>query len=428
MSMGRFRGLLPALLLLWCCAEPAREDIITIVGAKLIDGTNAEPVTDSVVVIEGESIRAAGPQQSTPVPKDGVIIDGRGKTIIPGLVDLHVHYYQSENELDRVLEAQLGFGVTTARSVGVDPPELVAKLRQAGPDAPRILTAGLGFTHPEGHPVGLDVLNRPESPEAARAMVRELAEQNVDLMKIWVDSKYGRIPEIAPDIRQAIIEQGREHGLNVTAHIFDEEDVRQFVELGVTDFLHTVRDTEPMSAEFIELMKAKGVTFAATLTVIESRWQFAESPELVEDPDVQAALPEAALKRFRDPAARAQMLKNPDLDMLREEIRRAQRFSKQMFEAGVTLTLGSDSGGAIPAGWGTHNEMRLLVEAGIPPLDVIRIATRNSASRLGEAGANIGILEPGKQADLILLEADPTSDIANARKIHRVMRAGRWVK
>jgi imidazolonepropionase-like amidohydrolase len=423
-------GLLIGCLLLAGCGIESEglPERISIVGAKLIDGTGAPPIPYSVVVVEGDRIRAVGTQAATPVPKGSTIVDGLGKVIIPGLVDSHVHYYQSRNEIERILGVQLAFGVTAARSVGTDPDELSETIRQTSSPRPRVLTSGLGFTHPEGHPVGLDFLNRPATPEEARLMVEKLAAQGVDCVTIWVDSKDGSIPKIASEVRAAIVAAAREHDLAVVAHIFDQEDVKQLGNLGVTEFLHTVRDSEPMSAEFSAWCRAEGISFAPTLSVIESRWLFYEQfAVLTEDREAQVALPSNIWEQLQKPEFRAQRMKNPEIAIMRPELERAKRFVKQMHEAGVMLTLGSDSGGGIPAGWGTHHEMELMAGAGVPPLDIIRIATGDTARTLGPKGTDLGTLEAGKLADLIILSADPEQDIANARKIDRVMLGGGWV-
>ena len=229
-------------------------------------------------------------------------------------------------------------------------------------------------------------------------------------------------------MRAAIVETASEHDLPVVAHIFDEEDAKQLGELGVTEFLHTVRDSEPMSQEFVAWCRAKGVSFAPTLSVIESRWLFHEQfSVLAEDREAQIALPSHLWDQLQRPEFRAQRMKNPEIAIMRPELERAKRFVKQMHDAGVALTLGSDSGGGIPAGWGTHHEMQLMAEAGVPALDIIRIATGETARTLGPKGADIGTIEAGKLADLVILTADPEQDIANTRQIERVMLSGEWV-
>jgi imidazolonepropionase-like amidohydrolase len=335
-------------------------------------------------------------------------------------------------ELDRLLGVQLAWGVTTARSIGVDDQAHIEQLRstrERGVAAPRLLTAGLGFSHPKGHPVGLAQIYRPETPEQARAQVRELANERVDFIKMWVDSKYGSIPKISPEVREAIADAALSHGIPVVAHIYDEEDVYHLAVRDVTDFLHAVRDREPMDEKFLELCKTRNVSFTPTLTVIESNWVLMEHPELLlDDPEVRAAASPEMAAQLADPAWRQQRLRAAPLDVLKPELGRAQRFTKQMFENGIWLGLGSDSNGeTIPHGWGAHNEMRLMAEAGLSPLDVIRIATAASARRLGGYGADIGTLEPGKRADLLVLDADPTVEITNARKIARIMQGGEWV-
>jgi imidazolonepropionase-like amidohydrolase len=428
---------IPLLLLLGCAGEmtppPPVDPVTAIVGAKLVDGTAAAPLENAVLIIRSGGISAAGPASTTPVPEGAEVFDATGKTIIPGLIDLHSHYMQASGpELDRQLGVQLAWGVTTARSIGVDDPEHIEQLRSArrrGVSAPRLLTAGLGFTHPQGHPVGLDQIYRPETPQQAREQVLQLANQRVDFLKMWVDTKYGSIPKVSTEVREAIADAAASHGIPVAAHIFDEEDVYHLAVRDVTDFLHTVRDREPMDEKFLELCTSRNVSFTATLTVIESNWLLMEHPELLlEDGEVRAAASAETAAHLADAAWRAARLRAAPLGVLKPELGRAQRFVKQMAENGVWLGLGSDSNGeTIPHGWGAHNEMRLLAEAGLAPLDVLRIATEASASRLGGHGADIGTLEPGKRADLLVLDADPTIDIANSRKISRVMQGGEWV-
>ena len=193
--------------------------------------------------------------------------------------------------------------------------------------------------------------------------------------------------------------------------------------------MHAVRDVEPLPEEAVELCKLKDVSFATTLTVIESNWLFIEQPELLEaDSEAVASLNPETVANIRDAAWRQAFLAKVPLDILKPELERSKRFFKQLYDAGVALTLGSDSGsGNIPTGWGSHNELRLLVESGIPPLEVLRIATGRSAKRLGAKGADFGVLQAGKIADLILLDGDPTQAITNTRTVSRVMQAGNWV-
>lgn len=426
--------LVVAMLAAWGCqAEdwPLEDDIslTVILGARLIDGSGAEPIEDAIIVVEGTRIRAAGPRASIPVPKGGQRIDATGKTVMPGLVDLHVHYFGDRAEVERKFRTQLRFGVTTVRSIGADDQVQMAAIadgRARKIPAPRLYTAGLGLTHPKGHPLALPYVRRPATVEEAAAAVSELAEQKVDFIKMWVESKYGALPKITPEIREAVMREAAKRHIPAVAHIYDEADFLHLAGLGLTDFLHTVRDKEPMDEAFLDLCKSKGISFAPTLSVIERNWFFGEHPELLNDPEIRAALEPGILADAEKPETRQRMLDNPDLAKLKEELRRAQRFVKQMADNGVTLVLGSDSGaGAIPPGWGTHREMQLMAAAGLSPMEVIQIATRHGAERLGNK--NFGVIAEGKIADLLLLGANPLEDISNTRKIERVMQAGKWL-
>jgi imidazolonepropionase-like amidohydrolase len=416
---------------------------LALVGAQLIDATGAAPVADSVVVVRDGRIESAGPRDTTPVPAGAETLDVTGKTIIPGLVNLHVHYREGPDEIEQQFRSQLHYGVTTARSIGSDSPERVAHLLGSADraDAPRTYTAGTGFSYPGGFNAA--GRNAPTTEEEARELVRNQIALGVHFIKMWVNAVAEPGLKIPPEIRAAIIDEAIQNGAIPVAHIDDEADGRQLVEAGLRDFLHStvltfgpgagvpVDDPEP-SAEFIQMCLDNGVYFTPTLSIVQNRWHFAEHPELLDDPELRAAFDlynPGALAGWDDPAQRAEVVDDPGFEDRKAAFRQVQDFVKTMHDAGVAVALGNDAGTPnVPFGWGMHHEMELYVEAGLTPMDAIVAATATGAAQMPPVGeADYGTLEAGKAADLIVLNADPLADITNTLAIDRVMRLGEWV-
>ena len=412
-----------------------QSDAIVLIGARLIDGTGAEPIDDAVLVVEGGRVQAVGSRAAVAVPKGAEIVDLAGKTLIPGLVDTHAHYHGDLARLEEQYRKQLYFGVTTARSIGSDTPEKTARAldaRAGGIPGPRMYTAGLGFSAPDGFPPGLPVdINRPQTEEEARTLVGGLDDLGVHFVKMWVNDMPEPGFKITPAIRAAVVGEALARGLVPVAHIVQEVDFRQLVALGVRDFLHTVDDTET-GPELLQLMLDSGVTFSPTLTNIHMGWYWAEHPELLDDPETRAAFEPEAFERWSDPAYRDGVLTSEGFADRQARLRRSMVFVKTVVDAGVPVAIGTDSGSSswnVPMGWGTHHELQLYVEAGLTPMQAIVAATRTGAELLTrhDDEADYGTLQPGQVADLIVLNADPLADVRNTLKIDRVMQAGEWV-
>ena len=438
-------------LILSACGAPGESPApegepggLALVGAQLIDATGAPAVADSVVVIRDGRIVSAGPRDTTPVPDGAETLDLTGKTIMPGLVNLHVHYREGPEEIERQFRSQLYYGVTTARSIGSDSPERTAYLLEANagrPNAPRTYTAGLGFSYPGGFNAA--GRNAPTTEEEARALVRDQIALGVHFIKMWVNAVAEPGLKIPPEIRAAIIDEAVQNGAVPVAHIDDEADGRQLIQAGMRDFLHStvltfgpgagvpVDDPDP-SAEFIQMCLDNGVYFTPTLSIVQNNWHFAEHPELLDDPALRAAFNQYnpdALAGWDDPARRAEVVDDPGFEDRKAAFRQVQDFVKTMHDAGVAIALGNDAGTAnVPFGWGMHHEMELYVEAGLTPMDAIVAATATGAAQMPPVGeADFGTLEAGKVADLVVLNGDPLVDIRNTLEIDRVMRLGEWV-
>lgn len=419
-------------------AEPA---VLAIVGAQLIDGTGANPIADSVIVVRDGRVEAAGPRDTTEVPRGAEVIDAVGKTVIPGLVDLHGHYGGSLSAAEQALRSQLYYGVTTTRSIGADTPEKVALMLEAHAgrsDLPRAFTAGLGFSYPEGF--NSSFTNTPTTEEEARTMVRQQAALGIHFTKMWVNEVPEPNRKIPPEIRAAIVDESLENGLIPVAHIDEEADGIQLLEVGLNEFLHsTVRtfgpgsgvpmdDPEPSQA-FLDLCLAKDCAFTPTLSIVQNNWHFAEHPELLDDPVLQAVMNPAALERWSDAETRANLVEADGFEDRKAAFRQLQDFTKTLHDAGIKLALGTDSGTPnVPMGWGTHHELELYVEAGLTPMEALVAATGTGAGRMPPINAaDFGTLIAGKSADLVVLNADPLTDIRNTLQIDRVMLRGVWV-
>ena len=425
-----------AIAALAACGEgpaptPSEPAAVAIVGARLIDGTGADPVDDAVIVVQDGRIQATGPESSTSVPTGTEVVDGAGKTIIPGLVETHSHF---NGELERVepqLRKQLYFGVTTSRSIGSDTPEKVVKLLEAHAGqivGPRMFTAGRGFSHVNGFPPGRPT-NQPTTEDEAREMVRGLAGQGVHFVKMWVNKMPEPGLKITPEIRAAIVDEAMKQDLVPVAHIDEEADVRQLIDVGVRDFLHTVTDTE-VGEEFLQLCLDNGVTFSPTLTNTHSLSIWAEHPELLEDPEIHASFEPESYAKWIDPAYREEWMAQPSFEARKIRLQGLKAFVKTVVDAGIPVAVGTDSGAStwnVPMGWGTHHELELFVEAGLTPMQAIVAATRNGAALISKGEPEFGTLEAGMVADLIVLNADPLTDIQNTRAIDRVMQRGEWV-
>ena len=415
---------------------------LVLVGGQLIDGTGSAPVADSVVVIRDGRIESAGGRDATAVPAGAEVIDVTGKTIIPGLVNLHVHYRGAPEDIERQFRAQLYYGVTTGRSIGLDSPEAVAFLLEANagrPDSPRAYTAGLGFSHPNGFNAA--GRNAPTTEEEARAMVRDQAALGVHFIKMWVNEVAEPGLKITPEIRTAIIGEAIQNGVVPVAHIDDEADGRQLVQAGLRDFLHStvltfgpgagrpIDDPEP-SQEFLQMCLDNGVAFTPTLSIVQNNWHFAEYPELLDDPVLRVAFNPDALARWDDPESRTEVVEAPEFEDRKAAFRQVQDFVKTIHDAGIKVALGNDAGTPnVPFGWGMHHEMELYVEAGLTPMQAIVAATATGAGQMPPVGkADFGTLEAGKVADLVVLNADPLVDIRNTLEIDQVMRLGEWVE
>ncbi|HYU79806.1 MAG TPA: amidohydrolase family protein [Vicinamibacterales bacterium] len=401
---------------------------IAVVGARMIDGTGSAPLDNSVVVIDGDRIRAAGPRNRVDIPRGATIVDAKGLVLIPGLVDVHCHINQPPDAMKHYWLAQLRWGVTTMRSAGNDKPETVPLFRQTRDGtivAPRSYTAGQGFNVSGPYP-GAPTF-KPKTPDEARANVQNLKAQGVDLVKIWMTD-----PRFPPAVISAIVDEAKKQGIPVVAHVTDVAALHQLADQGVTDFLHTPAD-QPVTRELVAYAKAKKLTFAPTMANPEARWYYYEHPEILNMPMLQDALYPRGRQMLADPDRKAQTLSAPDLGERKARLRdQNYPFIKAMHEAGVRIVTGTDCGAeasqVTPFGHATHREMQMLVEAGMAPLAVLRAATLDGARVITHSeDPDYGSIRVGKAADLVLLEADPLKDMRNTITIKRVLRAGKWV-
>jgi len=291
------------------------------------------------------------------------------------------------------------FGVGAALSIGHDPYALLDMRGHTIPDAARFLSAGRGITMPE--PGSLTAPHWIESEAEGRKAVQELAAHKVDIVKIWVDDRGGKYKKLTPEIYGAIIDEAHKHGLRVTAHIFNLEDAKGLIRAGLDAFAHGVRDKD-IDDELVAMFKQR--------------------PNLILTPNLPDRGVKSDLSWLQSglPAAEFEKLQAANTDRPQAQLFHGiqSRNLGKLNAAGVRMTLGTD--GNRP--WDPHIEMADMVNAGMTPMQVIVAATRNSAEFLRIS--DIGMLQAGKSADFLVLDANPLDDITNTRRIAAVYLRG----
>ncbi|MET0405487.1 MAG: amidohydrolase family protein, partial [Cystobacter sp.] len=276
-------------------------------------------------------------------------------------------------------------------------------------------------------PVGKDQLARPETVEQARQAVRDMVAHKTDLVKMWLDDFEGALPaKMKPEIYQAVIDEAHQRGVRVAAHIHDLEDAKAIVRAGADIVAHGVRD-QPVDEEFIQLMKERSVWYIPTLSLDEATFIYAERPEWMNEPFFQRALQPALRAQFADAAWVEKTREEPKSASARKAVAMNQRNLKALYDAGVRIGFGTDSGATplrIP-GIEEHRELALLTEAGLTPVQALTLATGRAAALLGLEDR--GVLAPGKWADLVVLDGDPSTDISRTKSIRAVWHRGQEV-
>ena len=408
-------------------------------GARLLDGTGSPAVEDSVFVVENGRFTAAGPRASTKVPGSATHVNLAGKTVMPGMINAHVHIgyegyttwraenYTFDNVVDHLTrEAYYGTAVTT--SVGTNFEAVAAQVEKAQQAGKLPLTSRLqwlpGFAAPNGGPdqvlrvatSQLHVVHEVTTPDEARAEVRKLARRQIKWLKLWYDDRGGSYPKLTPETAIAIIDEAHHQHMIVQAHATQLDDQKFVVRNGADVLVHMVQNVK-IDDELMTLIGEKKPYWATVITLGDA------SGVCERDPFFEDALPMSVVDKIRATTQRRPLTANcaPN-PQPREEIM-AYNFP-QMIKAGARLVLGTDTGiePGHTFGSGEHVELARWVSLGLTPADAIVAATSRPAQLFGLT--DLGAIAPGKRASFIVLDANPLDDIHNTRKINAVYLDG----
>jgi len=422
------------------------------VGATVIDGTGGSPRANATVLVTGGRIEAVGGPGEVDIPPAVRVVDARGKWIVPGLVDAHVHFFQSgglytrpdiidlrktrpyadevawiKQRLPDTFARYLASGVTAVADFG-GPFWNFQVRRLAGETlaAPRVAVAGpliATYLPPElktDDPPLIEV----DSPGDARAVVRRELACQPDLIKIWFIPRAGQDLAAQAEWIRAAIEESHAAGVRVAVHATQLEIARAAVKAGADILAHSVDDSL-VDDDFVALLKARKVVYVTTLAVNEGyREVLGQAVRLTDierrlgDPQVVATFADLdRLPAWETPYWARWPLFWPSQKTQFANLKRLQ-------QSGVAIAAGTDAGNiGTLHGPALHRELALMAEAGLSPQAILAAATRGGAQVMGRE-SELGTLEKGKLADLLLLDADPLADIANLRRIDRVVKGG----
>ena len=431
---------------------PSVDGQTAFVGATLFDGTGAEVVEDSVVIVMGDRFLEVGTRDEVSIPDYLPVVDLTGKWIVPGLIDAHIHYFQSgglytrpdvidlrewrsyetemkrvESDLDETFRRYLASGVTSVVDVGGGYWNFdVRDSANTNLYAPRTAVAGplvSTVSRPQmdiGDPPIIEV----DSPEMARALVRKQLEFKPDLIKIWfIVPRDGNFQPNLPII-EATIDEAHGAGVRVAVHATQLEAARAAVKAGADILVHSV-DDKTVDGDFVDLVRESGTVYTSTLIVMEGYGDVLGDNVRMMDVERELGDPDVVLTWSEVPLG-------PDAEGIRSR-RRArlertmpvmQSNLKAMQDGGAIVAAGTDAGNiGTLHGPAIHREYALMAEAGLTPREILVNATQNAALVFA-AEPEIGTIAKGKFADFLVLDADPLAEVANLQRIHRVVKGG----
>lgn len=420
------------------------QDTILFTHATVIDGNGGKARENTDILIKGNSIVAVGKNLKAPGAK---VVDLKGKTIMPSLISDHVHVGLIHGPNDKTnpytrdkivsqLKKYVSYGVSNIMIMGTDRPLMFdqglrdSSMAELIPGA-RLHSAGYGFGMPTGAPpveMGMTNVFRDASAELIPAAFDTLVKVKPDLVKIWVDDfgdKYKT--KMPPAVSSAIINEAHKRGLRVAAHVFYLSDAKQLVNDGVDIIAHSIRD-KIIDDALLQKMKAKHVVYIPTLSLDEFSYIYARKPDWINDPFFKASLEPGVYELITSEKYQNDLKNSPAYAKNMAAFNIAMKNLKKIYDAGILVCLGTDSGAMMlrAQGFSEHLELELMVQAGLTPMQALKVATKNSAEML-LVDQQFGTLEQGKVADFIILDANPATAIKNTRKILAVYKSGKEV-
>lgn len=413
----------------------AQSPIVVFDGARILDGNGGAPIENGRLVIQDGRITAIGASNSVAAPQGATRIDLSGKTIMPGMINVHAHMgyeaytswgahnHTAANLLDH-LQREAFYGVVAATSVGSSPTEMSLQFQrdqQAGKFSPAARYLFMpGMAPPNGGPDHilreatneLRVINEVTTVDEVKSAIRKMAEQGIRHVKMWVDDRGGSYPKLSPEVYTAIVQEAHAHKMMVHAHAIQMADQKAVVAAGTDVLVHMVQNT-PIDQEFEALLAQKKPYWATVISLVD--------PVEVcnADPFFEEAMPAPVVAKIRANQQRVGLTAHcapPSPNAMNRERILAENFPR-MIASGVKLVLATDTGihPGHTFGSGEHVELARWVQLGLSPAQAIVAATRTPAELMGLS--ELGTLAAGKRASFIVLNANPLDNIRNTRSI-----------
>jgi imidazolonepropionase-like amidohydrolase len=429
-------------------ASAQNSAVTAIVGGQLIDGNEGPPLHESVVLIQGKKITAVGREGEIQIPAGAKIIDAHGMTVMPGLIDMHVHldligagnfgtwfpYMQDSRERARQVmkislhEIFMG-GVTTIRDMGGPTDDLLA-LRDAvnsGKETgPRMFVTGAYISRICGNPAWKQALlncSLVHSTEEAREEAKKRIAAGTDWVKAWIG--------LTAEDEKAIAEEAHKAGKKVGAHGTTDAEIRAGLAAPVDSLEHVgSSDWGSVSPELIHALAQSDIWISPTM-ISSYRFKLADGfPEGVDSQQLKADLPPDLYRFVHDSVSDPDRLRRGIFSDIPQRLRVNPESWRELLRSGVAghIVLGTDSG--TPMNWhfdSARNKMKLFVQFGMTPLQAISAGTRLPAVALGK-GDEFGTIEPGKSADILVIDGNPLEDMADLKNLVHIFKEGTQYK